>query len=179
MFLHPEQSWQKAVEFHGHACPGLAIGVAAVFLAAEYLELSQSAKDEELLCIVETDACCVDAIQSLLGCTLGKGNLMLKSRGKPAFTFYNRVREKGCRIVWSRPLTPGQDKSQLISEILSAGREYCKLTPAGDPGIPKAFISKSIPCSQCGELTAEDMSRFLDGKAHCLDCLPKFSRLLD
>ena len=179
MFLHPEQNWQKVVEFHGHACPGLAIGVTVTALAAEYLEISQSSKDEEILCIAETDACSVDAVQSLLGCTLGKGNLLLKPRGKHAFTFYSRARKKGCRIIWSGPSSPGQDKTQLINEILSAGRQYCKLTPAGNPGIPEAFISKSVPCSQCGELTAEDMSRFLDGKAHCLDCLPKFSRLLD
>jgi len=53
--------WQKCIEFHGHICPGLAIGFRACEAAIEKLDLTFS-KDEEVMCITETDACGVDAI---------------------------------------------------------------------------------------------------------------------
>ena len=54
--------------FHGHICPGLIIGYQAAVLAKELLEQKRDV-DEELVAVVENDACGVDAIQWLLGCT--------------------------------------------------------------------------------------------------------------
>ena len=75
--------------FHGHACGGLTIGFQAARYGMELLELDFSA-DEDVVCITENDACGVDAIQVLLGCSVGKGNLLFHLRGKQAFSFYNR-----------------------------------------------------------------------------------------
>lgn len=71
--------WEKAAAFHGHTCPGLAIGFKAAEGAIAELGLDDTqlpAIDEELVCVTENDACCVDAIQCLLGCTYGKANLI-------------------------------------------------------------------------------------------------------
>ena len=73
--------WEKCVDFHGHECPGLAIGFKVALGAIEELGLKFS-QDEELLCITENDACGVDAVQVITGCTMGKGNLMYKATGK-------------------------------------------------------------------------------------------------
>ena len=83
-------NWETCVQFHGHACGGLTIGYKAACYAAELLELSFSG-DEQVVCIAENDACGVDAIQALLGCSIGKGNLLFHMRGKQAFSFYNRA----------------------------------------------------------------------------------------
>ncbi len=40
-------------EFHGHMCPGLAIGIRAGEIALE--EIGKHAKDEEVVAVVETD----------------------------------------------------------------------------------------------------------------------------
>ena len=40
------------------------------------------AADEEIVAVVETDMCGVDAIQFLTGCTFGKGNLIHRDWGK-------------------------------------------------------------------------------------------------
>ena len=61
-----KQLWEKCVEFHGHECPGLAIGFRAFYVAKEKLNLNFS-KDEEIVCVTENDACGVDAIQVLSG----------------------------------------------------------------------------------------------------------------
>lgn len=90
---------EKTKEFHGHWCPGLAIGIrAAEFVLNEI----GKALDEEIVAVVETDSCAVDAIQFLTGCTYGKGNLIHKDYGKNAFTFYRRRDGKAIRLV-ARP----------------------------------------------------------------------------
>ena len=48
------------------------------------------AADEELVCVTENDACGVDAVQVITGCTMGKGNLLYRGTGKMAFSFYCR-----------------------------------------------------------------------------------------
>jgi len=64
---------EQTINFHGHSCPGLAIGIRASELALSQLE---RASDEEIVAVVETDMCAVDAVQFLTGCTFGKGNLI-------------------------------------------------------------------------------------------------------
>ena len=80
-----ESLWQKCVAFHGHGCGGLAVGFRAVLYAWELFESDSTSEDEEIVCIAETDACGVDAIQALLSCTVGKGNLIFNLQGKNAF----------------------------------------------------------------------------------------------
>ena len=79
---------KKAALFHGHVCPGLAIGVRVAEFALK--EFADRARDEEIVAIAENDSCAVDAIQLLTGCTLGKGNLILKDYGKQVYTFIKR-----------------------------------------------------------------------------------------
>ena len=78
-FAIPEDL-KAASTFHGHICPGLIIGYRAAKLAAKELDIRRD-KDEELVAVVENDACGVDAIQWLLGCTIGKGNLIFHDQG--------------------------------------------------------------------------------------------------
>ncbi len=80
-----QKDWEDCIAFHGHECPGLAIGFRMAHAARTRLGII-SAHDEELVCVTENDACGVDAIQFLLSCTLGKGNLIFRDRGKHAFT---------------------------------------------------------------------------------------------
>ena len=45
---------------------------------------------KEVVCIAENDACGVDAIQVVLGCSIGRAICCFTLRGKQAFSFYNR-----------------------------------------------------------------------------------------
>ena len=71
------EQWKKSVDFHGHVCPGLAIGFKAAQAGLDHLK-ERRAEDEELITIIETNACSADAIQVLTGCTFGKGNFFHK-----------------------------------------------------------------------------------------------------
>jgi formylmethanofuran dehydrogenase subunit E len=44
---------QSIQEFHGHMCPGLAIGIRAAEIALE--QIGRHAADEEIVAVVETD----------------------------------------------------------------------------------------------------------------------------
>ncbi|MFA4911718.1 MAG: formylmethanofuran dehydrogenase subunit E family protein, partial [Desulfobacteria bacterium] len=61
--MYPED-YRKVIEFHGHSCPGVAIGYRAVKAAIGKADLKR-AGDEELVAIVENDSCSVDAVQVL------------------------------------------------------------------------------------------------------------------
>jgi formylmethanofuran dehydrogenase subunit E len=105
---------EKTIAFHGHSCPGLAIGIRAAELALR--EIGKG-PDEEIVAVVETDMCAVDAIQYLTGCTFGKGNLIHKDYGKNAFTFYRRSDGKAIRLV-TRPSSYGSDRpSQTPGDV--------------------------------------------------------------
>ena len=57
--------------------------------------------------MVETDMCAVDAIQSLTGCTFGKGNLIYRDLGKMAFTFHRRADDQGVRLLFNTDMLMG------------------------------------------------------------------------
>ncbi len=98
-------SYEDAVAFHGHSCPGLALGFRAAKHALSALHAERS-EDEDLVAIVENDACGVDAVQAITGCSVGKGNLILRDLGKHAYTFINRKTGSAIRLVQRpEPLT--------------------------------------------------------------------------
>jgi len=193
----------EAAAFHGHVCPGLALGYRAAETALEQLR-SGRAEDEELVTIAETDACGVDAIQVLTGCTAGKGNLFFKDHGKHAFTFINRQTGKAVRIAGNpsfnadsldpalAPLRARVMRGQVPDEawaefrertdrvveaILDLPAEQLFTIQAVDVDIPeRARIFRSVPCAKCGELTAESRVRVEDGELVCYGCSTEYSR---
>ena len=86
-----KELWNRCVEFHGHQCPGLAIGYKVCEAARVTMGITFS-YDEEIVCVTENDACGVDAVQVITGCSMGKGNLLYRGTGKQAFTFFKRKR---------------------------------------------------------------------------------------
>jgi len=195
----------EAARFHGHICPGLALGYRAAEVALERLR-SGRAEDEELVTIAETDACGVDAIQFLTGCTVGKGNLLFKDHGKHAFTFINRRTGNAVRVIGNPSFDAGAldpDLAPIRAQVMQGEAsdeefaEYRRRTeriveaileiPAEtlfsiqdvDTGIPeRARIFRSVPCAKCGEMTAESRVRVEDGKFVCYACSEEYTRRL-
>jgi len=193
--ISSSSDFTKCVEFHGHTCPGLAIGFQAARILMELLNV-RKAPDEELLAIVETDACGVDAIQVMTGCTFGKGNFVFKNYGKHAFSLIDRRKGKGVRVCL-RPDAFQLDKENLslsekvqkdvasakeigqfrqlqqerVEKILDTDAESLFKTEEITPEIPdKARIMESGICDFCGEATKIDLLRKIDGKSVCIPC---------
>ncbi|WP_347488796.1 FmdE family protein [Desulfoscipio sp. XC116] len=194
--------WEKAIEFHGHVCPGLAIGYRVSEIALKHLQELRS-PDEELLAIVENDACGVDAVMVLTGCTLGKGNLIYRDRGKQVYTFGSRNANRALRISVNGAVLhrPDPDAAQLSSKVfggtatenekakyqLARGRrveqilhmpeeEFCKVEQIDFQFPSKARIFPSVQCSRCGEYVMEPRARIRDNEFVCLDCFEDYSR---
>jgi formylmethanofuran dehydrogenase subunit E len=169
--------WEKCVEFHGHECPGLAIGFKACEAARDKLGVSFS-KDEEVVCVTENDACGVDAIQVITGCSLGKGNLLYRGTGKQAFTFFRRDTGDRVRMVlnpdFRRNDMDRREKQRLILESpVEAVFDFKE--PTFD--LPeKARIFATISCEKCGEGAPEHKIRIMEGQRVCLDCFKDYSR---
>lgn len=169
--------WERCVEFHGHTCPGLAIGYKVGLAAIKKLNIGFS-KDEEIVCVTENDACGVDAVQVLTGCALGKGNLLYRDTGKQAFSFFNRITGEGIRIVFKGVLNRDiMDREEMQKYILKAPLEelFEFKEPLFKPPV-NARLFKSIACENCGETASENKMRLQDGKKVCLDCFSEYSR---
>lgn len=167
--------WEKAVQFHGHECPGLAIGVRAVEAAKVKLGVTFS-QDEEIVCVTENDACGVDAIQVLTGCSLGKGNLIYRGTGKQAFTFFNRETGEGLRMIL-KPFQGEMEREHRQEYLLQAELEEIfefKKPHFGLPQTARLFVSQV--CENCGEAVPEHKVRIQEGKKVCLDCFHDYTR---
>lgn len=194
--------WEKAVEFHGHACPGLAIGYRVSEIALKKLDALRS-PDEELVAIVENDACGVDAVMLLTGCTLGKGNLIYRDLGKQVYTFGSRNGNRALRIAVNGAIlhkpnpvlaelrkkvfggtASDEEKAQFqqaqakrIEDILHLPEEqFCQVKEIDFDFPSKAGIFPSVQCSSCGEYVMEPRARVRNGEFVCLDCFEDYTR---
>ncbi len=185
----------RCVQFHGHTCPGLAIGFQAAMTLMKRLGV-RKAPDEELVAVVETDACGADAIQVMTGCTFGKGNLIFKNYGKHAFSLMDRGKRKGVRVCL-RPDAFESDTKYLslskkvqsdqasaeeterfrhfqqdqVRKILEADPESLfKIEKISANLPPKARIMESEICDLCGEPTKVDLLYNRNGKRLCIPC---------
>ena len=169
------KTWQDCVAFHGHECGGLTIGYKASLYAIELLKLEFSA-DEQVVCISENDACGVDAIQVMLGCSIGKGNLLFHMRGKQAFSFFNRKTGKSVRLVL-KPKPEGMTKEASFAYYQACKPEEMFEVKAATIPLPEAArLFDSYTCDCCGEVTGANWIRLAGGKKLCLDCYESYDR---
>lgn len=199
-----EKMLADVVHFHGHMCPGLAIGVRAAEVALR--EIGSHSVDEEVVCQVETDMCAVDAIQFLTGCTFGKGNLVHRDWGKNAFTFWRRSDGQALRIR-TRPGAFVTDadaerqslfaavrqgtasaaenarfqelhlqRSRLILEAPEA--DLLEFFPVDTPLPAHARIHESVRCAECDEPTMATRIEIVDGRSLCPPCRERATQLV-
>jgi len=190
-------NFDDLINFHGHACPGLAIGYRVAGLALK--ELGLRARDEELVAIVENNSCAVDAIQFMCGCTFGKGNLIFKDFGKQVYTFIRRPNPEAIRIAvkWEPPPDdPGTEamwqryaagdrapevtsavqdrKARRLQSVLETdASELFEVRRVGVEMPEPARIHKSMTCATCGEKVMETRTREVAGQVLCIPCAEK------
>lgn len=172
--MEAKELMEKAVRFHGHICPGLAIGV----LAAKYvLEHGYDySPNEELVAIVENDNCSVDALQVILGTTFGKGNLVHKDYGKNNYFFYDRRTEKGIRLAiksgkFNNKKLSRDEKIQLLLKLKPEDVFNIYEIEYNPPGLTQ--VELSVPCEICGELTMNSRLMTYNGAEMCIPCYKK------
>jgi formylmethanofuran dehydrogenase subunit E len=193
--------FQRCVDFHGHICPGLAVGYRAARAGLDWLK-ERRAADEELVALVETDACGADAVQVLTGCTFGKGNFFFKDYGKQTFILATRKSNRGVRIA----LKPGaleiperhrilmdklrkdgaseEERKEFHELHLQRSREILEkpeedlftVKPVNLSLPPKARIEPSKPCARCGESTMASKLSKVEDLEICRECLGELGK---
>ena len=168
---------KKATLFHGHLCPGIAIGVLAAKYALE--QGYEHSLDEEIVAVVETDNCSVDALQVLLGTTYGKGNLIHMDYGKNNYSFYNRKTQKGIRLALKKKISDldnlsRDEKIQKLLELKPEDVFEIREIEFDPPGL--ALIEDSIFCKVCGEKTMESRIMNYQGRNICIPCYKELKR---
>jgi formylmethanofuran dehydrogenase subunit E len=194
-----DEDLRDAVQFHGHLCPGLALGYRVAKAALRELD-AERPHDEELVAVVENDSCAADAIQFITGCTFGKGNLVFRDYGKHVYTFYNRRTGRGVRIAedyrgfeadarypeLKKRQRAGEDVSRELADfrmaktaaILGANdKEFLRIEQVTVPPPPEAKVRASVRCAMCGERFMESRGRVKDGKIVCMPCFEKWEGL--
>jgi formylmethanofuran dehydrogenase subunit E len=178
---HLPPDFMDAAAFHGHICPGLCIGYRAAKAALALLKADR-ARDEELIAIVENDACGADAVQHVTGCTFGKGNLFFLDHGKQVFTFALRGGERAVRVSLrakadEKRRRRRRDPMRRALEILNAPtRELFKVSKVKLGLPPTAKIRESQLCGRCGEPVMVTRLQVVRGKRVCIPCAEKLGR---
>jgi formylmethanofuran dehydrogenase subunit E len=191
------KKFSEVTKFHGHVCPGSAIGYKASEAGLNELK-SNVSQDEELVAVVENESCAVDAVQVLTGCTFGKGNLLFVDYGKQVYTFINRTTEDAVRVSLKNSfsvdsLAPKLSKlrakvnSGIASELEKEDLKQMTVDVSNEileipykkmfhvehveVDLPeKARIFKSVKCSECGEIVSEHRCRVKNGQTVCMPC---------
>ena len=192
------EDFRRCADFHGHICPGLSIGFQAANILLHRLGI-QKAADEELVAIVETDACGVDAIQVLTGCTFGKGNLIHRNYGKHAFSLADRRSGKTIRVCLRADAFPSDPEHLSFFEKITKGEaspeesarfrelhreKASKILEAAPESLfrieeihlsmpSKAVILNSESCAFCGEPVRADLLVDIQGQKACIPCAEK------
>ncbi|HVM02437.1 MAG TPA: FmdE family protein [Acidimicrobiales bacterium] len=181
----------RAVAYHGSLCPGLAVGIQAARLALA--EVGRADEQNKVVAVAETDICAIDAIQAIVGTTVGNRNLIVQDWGKNAFTFFRLTDGKAVRVTgrpaWAAEYQALRAKVQAglataeeverfkasnqaeVERILSLPPEELYEVQAISAAPPRTSqVDTWITCTGCGETVMESRTRLRRGQAFCVPC---------
>jgi formylmethanofuran dehydrogenase subunit E len=189
---------ENAIEFHGHKCPAMPMGLRVGSAAMKALDVDR-AQDGQLLALVEIGVnhcatCFADGVQMITGCTFGKGNLRRLNYGKWALTLIDKNAGRAVRVVVRAEMmaankktdffqqyrmkgipasqVPAEVAQPLVDRVLNAPED--QLVSIGEvfdykvEDVPHSF--ESFVCAVCGEMVAEPYGRLLGNKKVCIPC---------
>lgn len=171
----------EAVAFHGHLCPGQALGVRMAVAGCRALGIEEpKATGKRLVVFVEIDRCATDAIQSVTDCSLGKRTLKYLDYGKMASTFVDMNTEAAVRVVARddardraasyAPDAPDGRQAQILAYQKMPEGELLKLEAVTiEPGwLDRKRVR--VPCELCGEGVNYGLESFSNGLILCRPC---------
>jgi formylmethanofuran dehydrogenase subunit E len=183
IFLNAD--FQRCVDFHGHICPGLAIGYQAAKAGMASLQKNRA-----------------DAIQVLTGCTFGKGNFIFRDHGKHAFTLAGRKSGRGVRIALKPGVLEITERHRVLMDKLrqdgateeerkefqelhlqkslfileKSPEDLFTIKPVNFSLPPKARIEPSKLCARCGEPTMGSKLAKMEELEICRECLGEMEK---
>ncbi|MEJ2217927.1 MAG: FmdE family protein [Gemmatimonadota bacterium] len=186
------------LQFHGHKCPAMPLGIRAGAIAMNRLGVARS-DGKTLLALVELGDghfahCFGDGVQTATGCTFGKGNIKELGYGKFGVTLVDKATSRAVRVVprgeaqmrtkqtpffteyrmKGIPPTevPDEVVDPLIEKVMSAPEdELFKIGEVFDYEITdKEEDFSSFVCSRCGDMVVERFGRVVGDAKVCIPC---------
>ncbi|MCQ2445157.1 MAG: FmdE family protein [Mailhella sp.] len=175
--LVPRELSNRASLFHDHRCIELNVGIRAAAWALE----NMGGRDARVIATAEASSCAVDALQAILGCTAGRGNLIVKNDGRLAFSFYRLSDGMNMRLSYIPGSAADLARILEIKEHLGAGNlsewirtrleielsnlqkkeihrlmsapleEVFRISPLTEPPVPVRRGTDIFVCERCGE----------------------------
>jgi formylmethanofuran dehydrogenase subunit E len=191
---------KRVADFHGHICPELALG-------GKFCEFVQSLLEEGTLTnsglsiISENTTSALDAIQVLLGVTIGNQRLMVMDYGKHNYTLFSRQRDRGWKLKLKAHYYDDEDSYHSLEEKIfnkqalfedmvrfqqlmdARVRQILELSPKELFSIeevnaetrPKESVSIYLTCSVCGEQVLASRSIESRDTIFCVPCFQKMT----
>ena len=189
---------KRVADFHGHICPELALG-------GKFCEFVQSLLEEGTLnnsglsIISENTTSALDAIQVLLGVTIGNQRLMVMDYGKHNYTLLSRQQVRGWKLKLKVQYYDDEDSYHSLEEKIynkqalfedmvqfqqlmdARVRQILELSPKELFSIeevdaknwPRESASIYLTCSVCGEQVLASHTIEKRRKIYCMPCFQK------
>ena len=196
---------EVALEFHGHKCPAMPMGLRAGLAAMKTLGVER-AKDKELVVESETGeghaaGCFLDGVMVATGATYGKGNIKKLFYNKMAFTLIDAGTRRAVRVslkpeffekALQSPFVqkrkegvlpqdiPAQITDPQVERILGlCESEFLAASEVFQRDVKKGATSFEVKrCSECSEATfTNKLTKAPDGRLLCVPCEEKESRV--
>jgi formylmethanofuran dehydrogenase subunit E len=193
-----KEFFDVALEFHGHRCPAMPMGLKAGIAAMKALGVER-ARDKELIVEAETGkghaaGCFLDGVMVSTGCTYGKANIEKLYYNKMAFTLIDAKSGKAIRIslkpgffekTLQSPFVKEREKgvppqnisaeitNPLVERILNLPEsEFLDIGKVFHKEVKKGATNFEVKrCSKCGEAVFTDKLRKTpDGQLLCIPC---------
>lgn len=191
-------SLQQVVNFHGHICPELAIG-------GKFCEFVQNLFNTGAIptsgfsVLAENNTSALDAIQVLLGATVGNQRLQVMDYGKHNYTLFSKIEKRGWKLKMKdfpfaeeehyreleRKIVSHQavfDDVVMFQQLLDAmirrimaftPEELFEIEETGVGNIPVESTTVYLVCAVCGEKMLSSRGVVQGRMTVCMPCFQK------
>lgn len=195
-----DTNFKRVVDFHGHTCPDLVLGGKL----CEYVQklISSNGKPADGISIIaENSTSALDAIQILLGTTVGNQRLQVIDFGKHNYTLLSGNEGKGFRLTLKRQHYDDeeeynsldqkmQDRQVTLDEVVQFQKlldvrvkylmglcpeDLYQVKPVKSLSRPVETTSVCLICARCGQQVLKSRIVNYEGKAYCLPCFQRLN----
>ena len=201
--INPKDDYEQGLALHGHKCPAMPMGLRVGAAAMNALGVER-AKDGQLLALLELGedhcaTCFADGVQTITGCTLGKGNIKKLHYGKWGVTLVETATGRAVRVTPKAAAMLANKQTAFFKEYREKGIPASKVPPeVVDPLVQRVMAApdeallsvgpifhydiphrphsfSSLVCDECGEMVVEGYARVVGDKRVCIPCQGKLT----
>lgn len=186
---------KKVVDFHGHLCPELVIGMKACEYAMRLL-FGEEKPAKQVSVIAENSTSALDAFQVLLGVTVGNQCLKVLDFGKHNYAFSLKDADREYRLKLRPPRYYAEQEYAVLEEKILKNKitldEVVQFQEILDVRVANLLSSRPedlfdveagrrsswfterptvyVSCSKCGQQVLRDRTMELRGELYCIPC---------